>query len=246
MQLNLFSSLDPRRHTGFQVHDARGGDRAWEPICWTRMQAEAGQPLSSIILRKERERSIGNGTFFWGIGSALGKETINQLGSEEAIRVVFSTMLSRPKAQDTSPSKVALWRSFVGLDGSIHDLPPHALVISKAHSPRGAKTHHYALVCSSTEPLEIRDRGSFDPSAYRNVGGNNGRIGHSQVTALVHRVDEEKNGRYAVDMEAELRFPFFIKLANPKILSNSQRNRIERWDGETNRDWMAFLSELRR
>jgi hypothetical protein len=176
----------------------------------------------------------------------LGKQTINLLASIEAIRVIFSTMLSPPKAQDTSPSDVALWRSFIGTDGSFCELPRHALVISKAHSPKGAKTHHYALVCSSSEPLEVRDRGSFDPNAYRNVGGNNGRVGHSQVTALLHRVDEEKSSRYAVDMEAELRFPFFLKLANPKILSNAQRDRIERWDGETDKNWIAFLNDLKR
>jgi hypothetical protein len=42
-------------------------------IVWSKMQAEAGEPLAAIIARKEVERLAGDGVFFWGMGSALGR-----------------------------------------------------------------------------------------------------------------------------------------------------------------------------
>src|SRR5437773_1823143 len=39
-------------------------------ICWTRMQAEAGQGIEAIVSRKELERQAGGGLFCWGIGNA--------------------------------------------------------------------------------------------------------------------------------------------------------------------------------
>src|ERR1700730_13554838 len=38
-----------------------------EFVCWSRMQAEAGQQLEAIIFRKERERQAGGGMFCWGV-----------------------------------------------------------------------------------------------------------------------------------------------------------------------------------
>ena len=36
------------------------------------MGDEAGQSLNGIIARKDAERALGNGLFYWGIGSSLG------------------------------------------------------------------------------------------------------------------------------------------------------------------------------
>jgi hypothetical protein len=69
-----------------------------EILCWSRMQAEAGQELAAIMARKELERLAGDGLFFWGIGNAPSRAVgqLARVGHE--IDVVFSVMKSRPKA----------------------------------------------------------------------------------------------------------------------------------------------------
>lgn len=47
------------------VHD---GDTL---VCWSRMQAEAGQSLDAIVRRKELEREANGGLFLWGVGNLI-------------------------------------------------------------------------------------------------------------------------------------------------------------------------------
>ena len=42
------------------------------PFVWSVMGADAGEPLSHIIVRKEAERTAGAGEFWWGLGTPLG------------------------------------------------------------------------------------------------------------------------------------------------------------------------------
>src|SRR5262249_50913447 len=105
-----------------------------EYVCWSRMQAEAGQTLESIVARKERERRAGNGVFFWGVGNAPASMSRDLARAEIPVRVIFSIMKSRPKRIDSNPSKVVVWRRYVDANGVARDLPPHAMVTSRAHS----------------------------------------------------------------------------------------------------------------
>jgi|SRR5580693_804078 hypothetical protein len=89
----------------------------WPTVfCWTKMQAEAGQPLAHILRRKDLERSAGDGVFFWGIGNSLGTRILDLLGASGCPVVVFSTMRSKPKSEDASPDSVLRWTGY--LDGT--------------------------------------------------------------------------------------------------------------------------------
>lgn len=73
-------------------------------VCWTKMQAEAGQPIETIVARKELERQAGDGMFMWGVGNAPAL-LINTLARlEQRVPVVFSLMKTKPKAVDLAPS----------------------------------------------------------------------------------------------------------------------------------------------
>src|ERR1700730_14929623 len=78
-------------------------------VCWTRMQAEAGQDISRIIARKELERRSGFGVFFWGVGNAPNRSTKRLAAMDEDIDVVFSLMKTQPKARDAAPTGVVAW-----------------------------------------------------------------------------------------------------------------------------------------
>lgn len=110
------------------------------------MQAEAGQSLDTIIQRKELERAVGDGVFFWGIGNAVGSSIAALVRRVTTPRVLFSIMRSKPKRQDVEPEALLLWTAYIDGDGQIRPLPRHALVLSRATTATGEKRRHYALV----------------------------------------------------------------------------------------------------
>lgn len=216
-------------------------------LCWTRMQAEAGQPIEAIVSRKELERQAGDGLFCWGIGNAPPRSLPTVLRDGQEIDVVFSLMKSRPKSSDVAPAKVVAWRSYIDLDGSEKALPPHILVTSSAKS--GSRSH-YALICQTESPLELADLGMFDPSAYRNVSDSSRPVGASQVTALLRKVSSrhEPSG-YRINLRASLVRACWVKLGNPIELTSRKKSELaEMLDSISEMsatDWMRSVLGLR-
>jgi hypothetical protein len=211
-----------------------------ERICWTRMQAEAGQPLSKIVRRKDLERRFGDGVFYWGVGNAPSRAIPQLVRAAAAIDVLFSVMKSRPKQKDVAPSRVLAWRRYIDAEGMVRPLPPHVLVTSRA----GSRDYHYALVCRSEVPLEVADEGPFDPGAYRNVGAIGGMVGASQVTALLERCAPDGRADYRVAMRARMTHGYWVKLVDPVEVSEAGRMVIE--EGPDNEGaWLEFAAYVR-
>lgn len=220
---------------------------SWEQltriICWTRMQSEAGQDLSSIVLRKELERKSGDGLFCWGIGNAPPR-SIGELARQgETIDVVFSKMKSRPKASDVAPSKVAVWRSYFDVGGEERMLPPHVLITSSA---KANNRPHYALMCRSQRELCLMDMGAFDPLAYRNVSEAARPVGASQVTALLRKVTAEHvSESYRINLRATLTKSYWVKLGNPCELPSRKTSELLEMLADiisvTPSDWLKFV-----
>ena len=242
-QLDLFDPpKDRQRSRKRAARSGRAGSSG--PVCWTRMQAEAGEQLSSIIDRKERERAAGRGRFFWGIGSALSVP-LRERTDTGSIPVLFSKMLSRPRGIDSNPDTILVWRKYYDEDGGLMDLPPHVLLLSRGHTPKGLKNRHYALVCKSRLPLVLDGRRSFDPGAYRNAKSG-AAIGFSQVTALVRRVTIEGTSRYTIDLEADLVRPYCVRLADPGIVQAADRERLSLSSGLKAPDWLKLVRSIRK
>jgi hypothetical protein len=157
-----------------------------EYVCWTRMQAEAGQPLERIIKRKEQERRLGGGVFLWGVGNAPALITNVLARAGVPVRIIFSVMKSKPKDADIAPRSTVVWRSYVDANGAERPLPAHALVTSRGDSTLSMKRVHYALMCRSDEELVLRRGERFDPSAFRNAGESGGPVGASQEVHSGH------------------------------------------------------------
>lgn len=235
---------------------------------WTKMQAEAGQPLEDIVRRKEFERAAGDGVFFWGIGNALGENLRRLVGRELRPAVLFSIMRSRPKRHDVDPSSLFLWTGYTDESGRTSPIPPHALVLSRGETGGGQKRRHYALICRSDAPLRLAHYGSLDAAHFRNLGSSTPRIGASQVTAVVehetwesHQLDAAISGpagrfagapplggpTYEVNMRAELTPPYFVRLARPLLVPDHARRAIgearncQMADGE----WVTFVATIR-
>jgi len=217
-----------------------------EYVCWSRMQAEAGQALEDIVARKERERSVGEGIFFWGVGNAPSAITNALARAGVPVRVIFSIMKTRPKAVDVSPARTVVWRRFIDANGAERPLPAHALITSRGDSAGGIKRAHYALMCRSLRPLELQRGERFDPSAFRNAGGTGAPVGSSQVTALLRRVDEDR-GRadYEVNLSAWLTGSYWVRLTDPAELGADRRAMITGIMKLNARCWIDTVTNIR-
>lgn len=219
-------------------------DATRDLVCWTRMQSEAGQVLEEIIARKEMERRAGNGVFLWGVGNAPAVITSAYARLRVPIKVVFSIMKGRPRAVDATPRTLLVWRRYLDMFGVERELPPQALVTSRGETQGGDKKRHYALMCCSTTPLRIERGVGFDPTVYRNVGGNGGRVGASQVTALLQRIAPATPGDYEANLTADLVGSYWVRLTDAVVLGTGEVERAASVAGT--HEWLRMVADLRR
>ena len=217
-----------------------------EFLCWSRMQAEAGQNVETIVARKECERRAGDGLFFWGVGNAPALAMSELARMEQKVPVIFSMMKTKAKAIDTIPSRTVVWTRYFDLDGVERPLPEHVLVTSRGDSPGGVKTVHYALVCWSRVPLRLEYGTGFDHRAYRNVSPARAPVGPSQVTALLELVGEPSYpAAYEVNLRAWLSASCWVRLASPRELSTEKVAALNQCEDLSTHDWIEFVSDLR-
>lgn len=236
-------------HVGQQISGQMSVSEAVEGaeyICWSRMQAEAGQKLEAILQRKECERLAGHGLFFWGVGNAPAVQ-INALAlGSRPVPAVFSVMKTRPKAIDSSPSRTVVWRHYINQCGEERPLPDGALVTSRGDSTSGAKRRHYALICRSDTPLRLVDSGAFDPLAFRNASEAGGPVGASQVTALLRRKEASASvSSYRINLVAWLADAYWVRLTDPIELSTSKICRLASMLPQSTLEWVELVASLR-
>src|SRR5262249_30323592 len=161
---------------------------------WTKVQSDAGQPIDWILNRKELEPQSGN-TFWGGMSEAKADQIKLLLTKDPHPLVRLILMVSRPHRRDSHPDGVLLWEAYQTAEGEI-PLPPHAIVISRAHDSKGRpKQRYYALVCENPMGILHSGRGTLDTRTLRNFGNGGKTVGSSQVTAVVEQTTSHGEGR---------------------------------------------------
>lgn len=190
-------------------------------FCWTRFGAEAGEPFTEILARKDLEREAGEGIFYWGIGSSVGPALQALIAHMEEPEVLFSPIASPPRRVDVDPERVVRWRVGIGLAGESMDLPAHACVTSRWDSERPC-AGRYALVCGSHDPLGLEDHGELRFGSLRNLRSG-APVGASQVTAVVRRdaARAERGRAYSVALRASLVPPYLLRLDSPEPIGSA-------------------------
>lgn len=217
-----------------------------EFLCWTKMQAEAGQTLEAILARKERERLAGDGVFMWGVGNAPALVTNTLARLEHPVPVIFSVMKSKPKAIDAAPSQTFIWRGFIDRNGHERPLPEHVVITSRGAADGGAKKRHYALMCYADQPLTFERGLPFDHLAYRNASDAGGAIGASQVTALVRRASAPSaNAQYEANLRAELVGSYWVRLTEATLMSEEKVAQLASFEEAGEDRWLALAKRLR-
>lgn len=215
-------------------------------LCWSRMQAEAGQGLEAIVARKELERKAGNGIFLWGVGNAPSVAISALARLRKPVPVVFSVMKTRPKKVDVAPSRVVAWRCYIDAQGVERDLPANSIVTSRGDSPTGAKRGHYALMCRSGEPLSLASGEAFDVNAYRNASEKGAPVGASQVTALLRQVTEpSEEADYEANLRADLDGSYWVRLTDPVDVPSRMLNRLADAEHLDIEAWLRLAKEIR-
>lgn len=188
-------------------------------FCWTRFGTEAGERIEEILERKEAERLACDGVFFWGIGNSVAPSIAELLRQTDRPEVLFSPMRSRPRQVDVKPSRVVCWTAGETLSGRF-ELPPAARVTSRRET--ASRRPHYALVCSSAQPLAFGDFGQLDFYSLRNLIGGT-RLGASQVAAVVKRLAQADLGgpKYPVALRAVLHEPYFLRLREFEVIADT-------------------------
>lgn len=197
------------------------------PRCfvWTRFGTEAGQSISDILRRKEKERAANGGVFYWGIGSAVGPSILELLRRTDEPEVLFSPIKSAPKRDDVTPEAVVAWTAAAGLDGAPHRLPLWSLITSRFNMGR---PRHYALVCKSNSPFKGESAAPVGDTERIAIGDltnivTERPLGSSQVTAVVQRRlrPSIESAEYDVKFRARLVAPYFIQLSEPKPITSA-------------------------
>jgi hypothetical protein len=189
-----------------------------DQFCWTRFGTEASQTIEQILNRKEQERLANSGTFFWGIGNAIGPSMRELVRLNAHPEVLFSPIKGKPRPADIAPPSVAAWASACGIFGEPFAMPKSSLITSR-FDPTSPKTAHYALVCHSDQPLTLNGSAEISAASLRNL--LTGRsVGASQVTAVVDRrlSSESASSIYTVAFRTRLIPPYLIRLSDPFIL----------------------------
>jgi hypothetical protein len=216
-------------------------------VCWSRMQAEAGQPLEEIVARKERERRLNGGLFLWGVGNAPALVANRLARAHVPIPVIFSVMKSRPKQVDASPTRTFAWRRYIDEEGVERKLPRHSLVTSRSNRATGVKRSHYALMCYSDTPLEVRRGvGYFHHAAFRNAGGTGAPVGPSQVTALLRRIRADGGGTsdYEINLRAWLTGGYWVRLTDPAYVTQSAREQLAAEAHMADDAWIELVDNI--
>lgn len=216
-------------------------------VCWSRMQAEAGQALETIIQRKELERRSNGGIFVWGVGNAPARLTRALAQTGQPVRAIFSIMKSKPRPSDANAKDLLLWQAYLDSDGIERPLPDGSIVTSRAGTANNRKRAHYALICRSNCGLDLDHSGArFDPAAFRNAGEQGRPVGASQVTALLRQVTGQRaDGPYAVNMEADLVGAYWVRLTSPVPLACDAKAILDRANAMSVADWLDFARQLR-
>ncbi len=212
------------------------------------MGTEAGETLDQIIQRKEVERIANNGSFAWGVGSSLGDSAEMLKQTTKQATVVFTTMLSKPKHIDKQPKSVLLWIGGRTRQGERIDLPYYSLLTSRGHTENhGNKKKHYALLCQSSDPIELKNRYRLDGASVVNLKTGN-PVGSSQVTAVVRRTNKQKERSrlYNVGFTATLSEHVQVLLDRFVVITaNDIQKIIEAAEVGDIRSWKSEISLLK-
>ncbi|MFC5431374.1 hypothetical protein ACFPTO_21595 [Paraburkholderia denitrificans] len=190
-------------------------------FCWSRIGAESGEDLATLIVRKEWERRLGGGRFLWGIGRSLGNSAQIAALRTGSLLALFSPAASRSRAPVRKREDALVWNAWVDVNGQVRQLPPHVFVASRATWPSGrAREQHYALVCASPTELSIGSSLKAHPERLRSV--STGKVpSASQATVVVDRVEPvgELAGKgYPIALAVELEAPYAVRLTQPTLV----------------------------
>ena len=236
------------------------GEAIPEKFIWTRMNTDGGELLANILRRKNLERESGKdeleNTFWWGVGENKAPAIWDWLvaGANGRPAVRFSKALGRAKRRDENPESCLLWTTYriFGAEkrryGAETPVPEHVVVRS------GKRKSYYALVCLARRKLGMSYTVELYRSQMRNL--NKGKkvgqlVGPQQTTCVVEyneRTGKSTGGPYLFHMLAQSIHPYFVKMGEPRRLSDRELCLLDHLGGEgvTVEEYREVVHQIRK
>jgi hypothetical protein len=209
---------------------------ASDVLVWTKYGHDASERMEGIHARKEAERQ--KGSFWWGIGSSLHREKLQSALKESrgTLHVLFSEQRSPPKPCRPG-DKMRIWTHYWD-EGEKHEIPDHALVVSKGKSER-----YYALVCKSVDVITPVKQ-HFHEQLYQNYPDGK-TPGNSQNTALLKKKPQGDQGklRYKSGFVATLVSPYFVTLSGSRLLEPDEQAKVQKF--RAGHDYNDLIQRIR-
>jgi hypothetical protein len=217
---------------------------------------DADEGLDHIILRKEAERSTGIGKhadeFWWGLGAALGPDveaTATQNGG------TLPALFSRSgNAQMPHSNQIRIWNGWRSvLNPQQHGrIPDHVIVTSGYNqNPKNKRSDgHYALICHSGVKLALGNHGFCDLTQCQTA--KNGKAISYLIGArllvksqppLITSLGIASPSVRAIAFEASLVRHCYVKLTDPRVLSQTALGRLRQYSFGDN--WLDLAKSLR-
>ncbi len=200
-------------------------------FCWTRIGAELGEDLSTVVLRKEWERRLGGGRFLWGIGQSPGSSVQVAAHRAGSLMALFTPSASRSRVVEVGPRAMLMWNAWVDAGGQVRQLPPYCCITSRTTLPSGRKREQYhALVCTSAAPLAVGTRLRVSPEQLRSTvtGKPLGAAQSAVVVDCVARAGEAGARSFPVALAVELDAPYTVRLAQPTVVKARDLARLSK------------------
>ncbi len=185
--------------------------------------------------------------FGGGLGTPLGDSVESAaIVNKGALAALFSALKPKEGNEDAN-AKIQVWNGWHSIrkGGQHGTIPDHVLVTSGYVPPVPGKSEkaHYALVCRSDARLALGNHGSFDPAQCRTVK-NNRAPGTSQRAALLTGQRPHSGGPYTIAFEASLVGPWYVRLADGRVLTPAEIGRIRQYKDSD--DWLALVNAIRK
>jgi hypothetical protein len=219
------------------------------PFVCSVVGGDASESLDHIVVRKEAERTVGSGEFWWGLGAPLGPEVEDKARQNGG---TLPALFSKSNDAKASSSEVVIWEEWRSvLNKSRRGRIPDHVVVTSGYNPNPNKrqTSHYALVCHSNTKLTLANVGYCDLTLCQTTKNRasikylvGARLLEKQAPLMSARGIASQSVR-SIAFEATLVGHCYVRLENPRKLTQGESFSLQQY--RSGDDWLKLAKTLR-
>jgi hypothetical protein len=216
---------------------------------WSEIGFDAGETPEHVVVRKEAERLVGSGEFWWGALAAPLGISVERMAERNggSLPALFSKSRSSKVEQRQEVRIWDTWRSL--LHPQKHGRIPDHVVVTSGHDP-GRWQMRYALNCHSGTKLTLGAIGFCNLAecySLRTAGRVNALRGAQalrKAEPLISRHGRASESVYSIAFEATVVGHSYVMLENFRVLTQAELQSLLQF--KAGDDWLSLAKTLRR